>query len=306
MRIIQHVEQIFRTLNLNSPTPLLQPSAMPLASLDTALDFSPSSQSSALMTPSDLSPVHPSLDLKFNPALDFGPPLSRGFQDLSRGLPLIEQGTPDRPHAFLPPISTPTYNRATAMINRLQTPAYQAQMARPTFQPFSSPESPLVPTHSRLSSVMQNMPSTMPFFDVARQRSDSWRPHQPILSNDWMGPEDHFFNDDRAIMLQDFQPRMPPQPFASPPPPQVQQSHDVSGIVSLSVLYTMHLPLPHSPSTFCRSCIRRRPRRIMSSSRVSSSLPTNRRLSSSSRSSRLPRWRSAPRLLTPYARAALR
>jgi hypothetical protein len=68
--VCQHVEQLLRTLNLNSPEPFKNKPALSLhltepsgASQDSP-DFSPASISSALLTPTDLSPSRPGYDPK--------------------------------------------------------------------------------------------------------------------------------------------------------------------------------------------------------------------------------------------------
>ncbi|KAK0209343.1 armadillo-type protein [Desarmillaria ectypa] len=62
-----HVEQLLRTLNLNSPDPFVQQNPALNLSFETAApgspDFSPASVSSALLTPTDLSPTR-SFDVK--------------------------------------------------------------------------------------------------------------------------------------------------------------------------------------------------------------------------------------------------
>lgn len=67
---MQHVEQLLRTLNLNSPAPFAHHKPSPLAvSVETSPsspDFSPASASSALLTPTDLSPTGRSFDVKLH------------------------------------------------------------------------------------------------------------------------------------------------------------------------------------------------------------------------------------------------
>jgi pumilio RNA-binding family len=68
--LAQHVEQLLRTLNLNSPAPFAHHKPYPLAmSVETSQsspDFSPASASSALLTPTDLSPTGKSFDVKLH------------------------------------------------------------------------------------------------------------------------------------------------------------------------------------------------------------------------------------------------
>ena len=70
---IQHVEQLLRTLNLNSPTLFTKKPIITLG-IDTSPsspDFSPASATSSLLTPTDLSPPRP-FDVKLQNPYDLG------------------------------------------------------------------------------------------------------------------------------------------------------------------------------------------------------------------------------------------
>ncbi|GJE97809.1 ARM repeat-containing protein [Phanerochaete sordida] len=68
-----HVQQLLRTLNLNSPGPLSPTiQTQGLGAPSVSPDVSPISTTSALLTPPELSPAKPYGDWKFNPAYDFG------------------------------------------------------------------------------------------------------------------------------------------------------------------------------------------------------------------------------------------
>ncbi|EMD32614.1 hypothetical protein CERSUDRAFT_108727 [Gelatoporia subvermispora B] len=68
-----HVEQLFRTLNLNSPVPYTHSSSFmnDVCPSPTSPDLSPTSTTSALLTPTDLSPAK-MFEPKFQPVYDFG------------------------------------------------------------------------------------------------------------------------------------------------------------------------------------------------------------------------------------------
>ncbi|OCH92970.1 ARM repeat-containing protein [Obba rivulosa] len=85
-----HVEQLFRTLNLNSPAPYTHSSSLmrDFPPSPTSPDLSPISTTSALLTPTDLSPAK-MFEPKFQPVYDFGGVYSGN----SSGL-LFETGTP--------------------------------------------------------------------------------------------------------------------------------------------------------------------------------------------------------------------
>ncbi|KAG6874839.1 hypothetical protein C0992_006325, partial [Termitomyces sp. T32_za158] len=70
-----HVEQLLRTLNLNSPVPSKKPSlSLSLDASPSSPDFSPASVTSSLMTPTDLSPSQRSFDVNAkSAAYDLGP-----------------------------------------------------------------------------------------------------------------------------------------------------------------------------------------------------------------------------------------
>ena len=71
--IVQHVQQLLRTLNLNSPGPLSPTvQTQDLGSSSVSPDVSPVSTTSALMTPPELSPAKPYGDWKFNQPYDLG------------------------------------------------------------------------------------------------------------------------------------------------------------------------------------------------------------------------------------------
>ncbi|KAG6872936.1 hypothetical protein C0995_004986 [Termitomyces sp. Mi166 len=68
-----HVEQLLRTLNLNSPVPSKKPTlSLTLDGSPSSPDFSPASVTSSLMTPTDLSPSQRSFDKSV--PYDIGPP----------------------------------------------------------------------------------------------------------------------------------------------------------------------------------------------------------------------------------------
>ncbi|EAU92478.1 pumilio-family RNA binding repeat protein [Coprinopsis cinerea okayama7 len=94
-----HVEQLLRTLNLNSPAPFASAAQKPLVSLDTtpnSPDFSPASVSSALLTPTDLSPVRP-FDAKFpgTTVYEANPPLQTYHSHSSL---LFDNGVSEKNH----------------------------------------------------------------------------------------------------------------------------------------------------------------------------------------------------------------
>ncbi|TEB32457.1 ARM repeat-containing protein [Coprinellus micaceus] len=89
-----HVEQLLRTLNLNSPAPFAPKPAVNVnvEAIPSSPDFSPASVSSALLTPTDFSPVRP-FDAKFLPSFEANPPLQSYLPQSSL---LFENGHSDK------------------------------------------------------------------------------------------------------------------------------------------------------------------------------------------------------------------
>jgi hypothetical protein len=244
MRLTQHVAQLLRTLDLNSPTPSYS-QRIPLlsASFDATPDLSPSSQSSALLTPVDLSPARPGLDLKVNgDSLQFGPMLSHAPRTFAQNGAFIEPMTPERDRAssFLPVAQSPFFARSgephAQAFNGQQPPS---SMFLP-FDSFPTPGSPTVSTLTQLSSVgrPQVSPPQQSFdFGGGHHRlMSSWDSGklqaQPLLNTlDWPRDDEGLANNHGGLNYRNLSPRMPLQSFSSPPQPHArEQSHGVSTI----------------------------------------------------------------------------
>lgn len=103
---MQHVQQLLRSLNLNSPAPFSQGGYdQEFGSIGVSPDVSPVSTTSALMTPPELSPTKGFGDWKFNPAYDFNNPV---YQTQSNNGLLFETESPHR-YENVGPLQTPTY-----------------------------------------------------------------------------------------------------------------------------------------------------------------------------------------------------
>ena len=132
----QHVEQLLRTLNLNSPAPFAK---KPQLNLDVSQnpDFSPASVSSALLTPTDLSPARALFDPK-NPG----------------------QSPYDSAHNLsLTPSSSLLFDQQTAPVklsdsleatpgNLRYSLSHSSSSGIPPFQPFSEAPTPAPQTHN--------------------------------------------------------------------------------------------------------------------------------------------------------------
>ncbi|TFK21536.1 ARM repeat-containing protein [Coprinopsis marcescibilis] len=93
-----HVEQLLRTLNLNSPAPFASNTLPPVDTTPNSPDFSPASVSSALLTPTDLSPVRP-FEGKFPAGYEANAALQSYHSQSSL---LFENGAPEKNQDGLP------------------------------------------------------------------------------------------------------------------------------------------------------------------------------------------------------------
>ena len=167
----QHVEQLLRTLNLNSPAPPPQKPAIDL-NVDTSPsspDFSPASVSSALLTPTDLSPVR-SFELKFPAQYEHGqhqPYFSQSSLLFENGSPGKHQDTLAAHSPYLP------FSHSNQPSNAL-----------PFFEPFTEPPTP-APINSVHTQYRPASPSSLPHSlyssPLPPRRMESARP----LPMDW-------------------------------------------------------------------------------------------------------------------------
>ncbi|KAJ3552594.1 hypothetical protein NM688_g4071 [Phlebia brevispora] len=96
-----HVQQLLRTLNLNSPAPPLSTSGYGgMTSASASPDVSPVSTTSGLHTPPDVSPAKAFGEWKLNPSYDFGP-----FYQTQPSEGLLFQTSPLRHYDILSPPS---------------------------------------------------------------------------------------------------------------------------------------------------------------------------------------------------------
>ncbi|PSR72050.1 hypothetical protein PHLCEN_2v12080 [Hermanssonia centrifuga] len=176
-----HVEQLLRTLNLNSPAPF-SPSSAPgeVASSCTSADVSPISTTSGLHTPPDISPVKGFSDWKFNPTYDFGPV----YQTQPHNALLFETEAPFRyqdvmggPHGT----SYPTSHSADPFPPRT-TPF-------PFFEPLSERPSP-APLNENFSQSECATPAHYRQEPVAASPGSWGRQRLRTSSADWMKPEE--------------------------------------------------------------------------------------------------------------------
>ena len=186
----QHVEQLLRTLNLNSPALFNNKPSLFSVNVENSAnspDLSPASVSSALLTPTDLSPARP-FDIKLHSPYE-AMPLGNVYH--SQSSLLLENNFPVKSQEAL-----------TSNLVQINHPRHHAPMSTfPFFEPLSEPHSTnslmqINPTspHSTASQALYNTPLPPRRID-ARLPTLEWRmnpqqqhqihQHQPSLHGDW-------------------------------------------------------------------------------------------------------------------------
>lgn len=176
-----HVEQLLRALNLNSPAPFAQHGARPGEGAANngsgSPDLSPSSTTSTLLTPSDLSPPKHPFELKLNAAYDAlsAPAAVNGSSVPSSSL-LLDHTSPVKTRDYMLPSS-----------HSLHTRFPPAQM------PFSLPSGSLSYLDAYADSASPLL-ATQPLGDAAlpqlmrslQAQTMAWRQHQLYSPSDWL------------------------------------------------------------------------------------------------------------------------
>ncbi|KAF4604516.1 hypothetical protein EYR40_003290 [Pleurotus pulmonarius] len=185
-----HVEQLLRTLNLNSPAPTAERPSLNLSfdgnvNVSTSPDFSPASVASALLTPTDMSPARTSFaDTKVHTGYEF-PPLPY----LTQQQALFEPTTPTRNFDDLTSSHSPTY-RATHLPSSYSSSPNNAY----SFYESYSQQSP---SGALSSQGLMTTPSPQRRLENARAPPFDWHAAQPLssvqaypTSSDWIRPEE--------------------------------------------------------------------------------------------------------------------
>lgn len=193
----QHVEQLLRTLNLNSPAPFGHNRPSPLAvnveNASSSPDFSPASVSSALLTPTDLSPTGRSFDsVKLHSPYEAGHPV---HQFVGHPALIFESNSPGKPQERLNP-NFPSTRQPLAHLNHARQAPHSTI---PFFERFAETATPasVVQGHAQVSTppdVANSYYSSPPVrrVDHTRLPAMDWRlnqghqPHtQPQPPTDW-------------------------------------------------------------------------------------------------------------------------
>ncbi|KAF9447850.1 ARM repeat-containing protein [Macrolepiota fuliginosa MF-IS2] len=230
-----HVEQLLRTLNLNSPAPFAKKPQLNLDVGHNSPDFSPASVSSALLTPTDLSPARAQFDPK-NPG--HSPYDAAHSLSLMTSSLLFEQQTT--------PAKLGDSLEASAGNLRYQPSSSGIQ----PFQPFSEPPTPAPHTHTLHSLFTNTSPShsqsiySSPLprrVESARLPQMDWRltqqplSQQPLaLHTDWRLPNEKATLDFNLNQLSHSEPMRSTLMHQQPSPSQqTQTSHEPINFLSL-------------------------------------------------------------------------
>ncbi|KAF8633565.1 hypothetical protein AX15_001363 [Amanita polypyramis BW_CC] len=199
-----HVEQLLRTLNLNSPAPFTKKPVITLG-IDTSPsspDFSPASATSSLLTPTDLSPPR-SFDVKLQNAYEFAQSLSY----IPQNSLLFEQISTDRAQDPSPlSVHTAPYRSQFSQSSTCLPTTSPLQF----FEPFSEPPTPApVVPHPAFNVLSDGIPQSL-YNSSPTRRADSRRPsfmdwrlasqlqqHQPLAQSrsDWTLSSDKIASD---------------------------------------------------------------------------------------------------------------
>ncbi|PPQ71432.1 hypothetical protein CVT24_011940 [Panaeolus cyanescens] len=177
-----HVEQLLRTLNLNSPAPFPHkpsPLALNMDNAPNSPDFSPASVSSALLTPTDMSPQGKTFsdsDVKLN--LPYDQPIHPFTGDSTA---MFENLPPTKIHESM--TIPPLYRNVNALLqlNRgAQVQHNNLKYPNPFFEPFAEAQTPApgvqnTPSASDISQSISLYSSPLP------RRTDNMR----SLTMDW-------------------------------------------------------------------------------------------------------------------------
>ena len=254
----QHILQLLRTLNLNSPVPCTQPTSLShtVDLSPSSPDLSPISTTSPLLTPTDLSPAR-SFDIKFNAPYDLRRPASH----LSQSSLLLEPNSPTKMQEF--PSNFSQYRAPYAT-------SYQNAQANNNGQFFDKSSD-----HAFLYAAQSTRRG-----DATRGSSLAWRGPQQ-LSSEWSRHGEPRFLDNNGLSTSEDLPRYP---FVAHHPIQSNnsvltnsmQSHEVR-ILQLMYWHGALILRLFSQSTSCRFCNRPLPLLIMYSWSVLSSFLISKR-----------------------------
>ncbi|KAF8640907.1 hypothetical protein AX17_000555 [Amanita inopinata Kibby_2008] len=196
-----HVEQLLRTLNLNSPAPFTKKPMLTLGidASPSSPDFSPASVTSSLLTPTDLSPARP-FDVKLQSPYDLG----QSLPYLPQNSLLFEQS----PTRVQEPSPLPTHTSPYRSQFSQSSTCLPATNAFPFFEPFSEPPTPAPVLPQSAFNALPNVMTQSLYNTSPARRADTRKPslmdwrlaaqlqqHQPMSQSDWLLSNDRMSSD---------------------------------------------------------------------------------------------------------------
>ncbi|KIJ66591.1 hypothetical protein HYDPIDRAFT_186891 [Hydnomerulius pinastri MD-312] len=228
-----HVEQLLRALNLNSPALYAQQPPRSLngeaTNLSGSPDVSPSSTTSALLTPTDLSPAKSSFDLKINPPYE----VPSAPSNVSPSSLLFDPGSPLRTRDF-----TSSYSRCPVP----QVSCVMPPNNFPFFEQYSENPSPVLGTQPLYDSALPQL-GRRP--ELPHASSTSWRQQQLSAPAEWLRPEERPSGDCSSGRAGEDSLRSSPSQVPFPPRQGSAGSHAHEPINFLSLLHPSSSPPYH-------------------------------------------------------------
>ncbi|KAK0214290.1 hypothetical protein IW262DRAFT_1514280 [Armillaria fumosa] len=202
---MQHVEQLFRTLNLNSPDPFVCPQSQLRVAPPGSPDFSPASVSSAPLSPTNLSPTR-SFDIKqLQSPYELATGLRSGSYIPQISL-LFKPSSPTR-HHYISDYGalshSPTFNSSQMPISDVPYLHTRSQLHSLPYYMKSYDHHPAAPA-GVVPQLSYSVYQTSPSGKISSQHFDSRQPpmsrrqetannvsisHGPISSSDWHVPQ---------------------------------------------------------------------------------------------------------------------
>ncbi|KAF9011374.1 armadillo-type protein [Cyathus striatus] len=206
-----NVEQMLRTLHLVSPAPFASapkpPLTLDLTSSPKSPDFSPASVSSALLTPTDLSPPK-SFDVKVQSSIE----PSHSFPYLHQSSLLFDQNYTSNAQRQQEPLLQPSSSfTSTASFSQLNATPTAVSASSGTFEPFAEPPTPAPQPahtiyHSQSHSALNQLYSS-PRQTLQRRPSIDWRLSQLRAQQEQFQQQQVFQLQQQISAVQNIEPR---------------------------------------------------------------------------------------------------
>ncbi|KAF8837623.1 ARM repeat-containing protein [Paxillus ammoniavirescens] len=231
-----HVEQLLRALNLNSPAPYTQQPPRAINGEATGLsgspDLSPSSTTSALLTPTDLSPAKASFDLKNTPPYD----VLTVPSNVSPSSLLFDPGSPLKTRDFMSGV-----NNSQSRFPGPQVSCVMPSNNFPFFGQYSENPSPVLGTQPLYDSAFPQLARRPELPNVS---SMTWRQQLPVPA-EWLRAEEKSVNDFSSGLASEDPLRASPPQLSFPSRQGSSGAHAHEPINFLSLLHPSSSPPYH-------------------------------------------------------------